>query len=79
MTTDIHALIAAAKQTSHRDSHSMDKVLCDHAIAMAEALDMIAGYDRPLSQFELEAAFNDVQMIARAALLAIVKEANRDG
>lgn len=77
--SDIHALIAAAKQTSHRDSHSMDKVLCDHAIAMAEALAMIAGYDRPLSQFELEAAFNDVQMIARAALLAIVKEANRDG
>lgn len=35
---DIHAIIAAAKRTSHRDSHSMDKLLCDHAIAMAEAL-----------------------------------------
>lgn len=74
---DIHALIAAAKreQFSFGGSHVNNLVLEQNSIAMAEALAMIAGYGKPLSQFECEAAFTDMQMIARDALAAVVKEA----
>lgn len=81
--SDIHAIIAAAKRTSHRDSHSMDKLLCDHAIAMAEALLRIS--DMPFADYK--AGINVRQFwidecgqrirIARDTLAAIVKEANR--
>ena len=77
--SDIHAIIAAAKreQFSFGGSHANNFILEQNAIAMAEALAMIADYDKPLSQFEFEAAFTDMQMTARECLAKIVKGANR--
>lgn len=74
MTDDIHAIIAVAKRTSHRDSHSMDKLLCDHAIAMAEALARIAYQTLDLNP---AVPWEYPRDIARDCLDKIVKEANR--
>ena len=74
MESDITQIIEAAKRTSHRDSHSADKVLCGHAIRMAEALQRIE------ERYEgaRTAGANDMYNIARIALAAVEKDYNHD-
>lgn len=66
----IAQIIEIARSTQHRDSHSADKALRDHAIAMAEALVKIA---EPLPWPANSDALR-LSDIARECLNRIVKE-----
>lgn len=72
----IAQIIEIARSTQHRDSHSADKVLCDHAIRMAEALQLISKFKRQGGMCEPDSPSREAE-IARDALAAVERDFNQ--